>query len=921
MKYRSIIWTYILFSMLHLTGEESKTATGTEIFSEQELQQLAIDSVYNALSMSERLNLLSIHPCTSKNTSILSNDSIQINGLLYNPNDVILKPTSAHHFTEEEFHIATSTFTDSARVKNISIGQTGLPRLAFYGHAIQLQKLKKSGANIVLGQPFQTLISDWNNSMSAFQQSPLISEKYWEQCLMAGEQNGIKLGVSDFFFREKPVDPTKLSDFIAVGMSGNRYYARKGHGIIQLSDDIDVFQKRFSRFKSASQQSFLRTEMSFEGIIISQDFSELEKDEQITRSAKSLINGSDIVCVSFEFKNDLNSFLQEHFQKDSLDLKNRCIKILRLKHELHAIKENKTNFSQYDKPFEYQVKQASLTCIKTEGNILPIRNLSDTVTLFAQENNYELLQKEIAHYAPVKKYALEKGNLPRICVLDGFGENIDDAMRIATNYKGNTKFILLTDSRSFYRKRIANFNAFQGILLSSDTSALDISLCLQAAFGAHASGGHLPYYHTPRYPQGFGVGLRSLNRLSYIPAEYLGVNPEKINQIDNIAKEAIRARALPGCQIMVGYEGTVIYEKNFGHHDYSKSQPVENNTIYDIASISKIAASTVSLMSLQGENKFSLNDSLTNIIPEVVGNNPMKNIWLKDMMAHQAGLPAWIPFYLKTLSNKQPSPELYSHVKKDNFTVPVADNLWIRDDYPDTMYSRILSCNLKGRSYKYSDLGYYFVKKIIEKRGEKPMEQYVDEKVYQPLGLQTMTYNPYLKFPLNRIAPTENDKIFRKQTIHGYVHDPGSAMMGGVCGHAGVFSTANDLTILMQMLLNNGSYGGVQVLKEEIIGEYTSVQFPGRNRRGAGFDKPKLNGAAATACADASPSSFGHSGFTGTLTWADPKYNINYVFLSNRVNPSAENWKIVRMNIRTRIQTRIYQSIRGAKNYNFLASI
>lgn len=910
-----------MFSVLHLSGESSLTKKSPEILSEQELAHQIVDSVYNAMNMSDRINLLNITIADTKDPALSNSDTLKQNGLLFNPLKDVINSSHVAHFEHQILRIAKPVEIDSEAVDRLSIGQTGIERLAFFAQAMEMEAYKKAGANIVLGNYFQSFVSQWDNGNYAFQESPLNSEKYWLQVLMAAEENGMKVGLNDFFFKDKEVDARSISDYAAIRIAGNRYYARKGQGIIQLNDDLPEFNERFSRFNSVSRQAFLRKEMDYKGIILSEDFSKLSADEELSKAFKSIIEGSDMACISVQNKNKFSSLLSVHFSEQPKQLKEKCIKVLRLKYDLHRGQDKNTSFSQYKKPFEYQVKQAALVGIKSEGLLLPINKLSDSISFYTSDENIDFFEKEIGHYTPFRFYDVKDSKYSRICILDGFGTSLDEALRIATNFKGQSKFILLTDAKSFYRRRTANYSGIEGLILSADTSFLDRSLAIQSVFGAFSCGGELPYYHTPRYPQGYGLGLISLNRLKYVAPEYLGINTKYLDNIGEIAENGIDSRAYPGCQIIVGFDGQVICEKNFGHLDYSKERDVRSNTIYDIASITKIAASTVSLMALQADGKFSLSDSLSSLIPEVVGNYAMKDIWLKNMMAHQAGLPAWIPFYLKTLDHNQPSSTYYSNVKRDSFTLPVAKDLWIRDDYTDTIYSRILSCDLGGNSYKYSDLGYYFVKKIIEKKSGLSLDKYVDQTIYQPLGLQTMMYNPYLKFPLSRIAPTENDKIFRKQTVHGYVHDPGSAMMGGVGGHAGIFCTANDLAILMQMLLNNGSYGGQQILKPEIIQEYTGVQFPSRNRRGAGFDKPNLNGSEATACADASPSSYGHSGFTGTVTWADPTDKINYVFLSNRVNTNAENWKIVKMDIRTRIQTKIYQSVRSARNYNFLASI
>jgi CubicO group peptidase (beta-lactamase class C family) len=278
-------------------------------------------------------------------------------------------------------------------------------------------------------------------------------------------------------------------------------------------------------------------------------------------------------------------------------------------------------------------------------------------------------------------------------------------------------------------------------------------------------------------------------------------------------------------------------------------------------------------------------------------------------MTHQAGLQAWIPFYLKTLHKGQPDPAIYQHHPSERYPLRVAEELYIRKDYPDLVYRAIMDAPLQPtRDYKYSDMGFYLLRRIIEKETGEPMEETVSVSFYKPLGLSTTGFLPRKRFPASRIMPTEYDTIFRKQLIRGDVHDPGAAMLGGVSGHAGLFSDAVDLAVLLQLFLNNGEYGGKQYFLPSTIKEFTRVQFPANgNRRALGFDKPTLNSMSdGPSCKSASPKSFGHSGFTGTYIWADPENRLSYIFLSNRVYPDASNEKIVEMNIRTRIHQAMY---------------
>lgn len=396
--------------------------------------------------------------------------------------------------------------------------------------------------------------------------------------------------------------------------------------------------------------------------------------------------------------------------------------------------------------------------------------------------------------------------------------------------------------------------------------------------------------------------------LSEAKAEDLGINSKILSQIDNIAKFGIDQNAYPGCQILVAVEGKIIYRKCFGNTLYDGGEPVRDDHIYDLASITKIASSTLALMRLQTLNQFSLDKKLKDYLPELE-NEEFGNVLLRDMMAHRAGFIPFIDFYKKTLTKGKLNPNYYRTKQEEGFDIQVANDVWIRKDYIDTIYKRILSSGINpGHKYVYSDLGYYFIKKIIEKQTGKRNDQFIKDEIYDVLGLKNIGYTPLIFAPLGRIVPTENDMFFRRQLLHGFVHDPGASMLGGTGGHAGLFSNATDLAAIMQLLLNKGKVGDKQLISEDVIKEFTRVQFPG-NRRGAGFDKPNLSRTNGPCCDEASAESFGHSGFTGTFAWADPKYKINYVFLSNRVYPSAEFNKLSKLGIRSDIQKVIYKAV------------
>ena len=452
------------------------------------------------------------------------------------------------------------------------------------------------------------------------------------------------------------------------------------------------------------------------------------------------------------------------------------------------------------------------------------------------------------------------------------------------------------------------FEKADAVILAFQDSEIGQNRAAQLLFGGFQGKSVLPMTLNADYQEGFGIITPKASRLKFTVPMELGVSDTVFNRIDSIAMDGIRQGAYPSCQIVVAKDGKVVYRKAFGYFTYYEREPVNNRTLYDIASITKIAASTYGLMYLEDRHQFSLDSTLGYYLGDLTKGTPYHDLNMRDILTHQARLIPWVPFYTKTLVNGFPDTTIYSTLPTGNRTAMVASHLYIDKDYEDTIFKIIVGKPLRKQSgYKYSDLAFYFAKRIIEKVSGEQLEDLVMNNLYAPSGLTTMGYNPWKRFDLSRIAPTEIDDYFRHRLIQGHVHDMGAAMMGGVGGHAGVFSDATDLAGYMQMLLNGGTYGGKRYLSREVINEYTACQFCPQNRRGDGFDKPVIEGGGGPASSLVSKSSFGHTGFTGTIAWADPENQTNYVFLSNRVYPSGENWKIVKMDIRTKIQTVIYE--------------
>ncbi len=393
----------------------------------------------------------------------------------------------------------------------------------------------------------------------------------------------------------------------------------------------------------------------------------------------------------------------------------------------------------------------------------------------------------------------------------------------------------------------------------------------------------------------------------------MGLDPVRLNSIDSIVYDGIAKGAMPGCVVLVIKDGKVAYHKGFGQTSYNAGAIVTPNTVYDMASVTKICATTIAIMKLTEEGKIKLTDTLGTFLPWTQNSNK-GNLIIKEILLHQAGLVAFIPFYKEMIDAfGAPLPYIFDNKATDSSSVVVAENLFLKDRYVDTIYQRILQSPVaKNKNYVYSDNDFIFLGKVVEALSGLCLDEYVNEIFYRPMGLNNCDFLPKEKIKSATIAPTEQEPNFRRQLLQGFVHDPGAALFGGVAGHAGLFSDALSIGAIMQMLVDGGKYNHQQYLQQSTIDLFTSY---GSNisRRGLGFDKPEKNNASIK---DPYParrvplSAFGHTGFTGTCTWADPLNKIVYVFLSNRVHPQGgDNRKLLNLNIRGKIHDVIYDAI------------
>ncbi len=460
--------------------------------------------------------------------------------------------------------------------------------------------------------------------------------------------------------------------------------------------------------------------------------------------------------------------------------------------------------------------------------------------------------------------------------------------------------------------QIKNFKHIEGILVSYQNSKLAQELSAQLIFGAFPAKGKLPVSIKSEFREGHGFMTSSLSRFEYTIPEAANMSSLKLKKIDSVAEIILSKKMAPGFQVFAARRGKVVLNKSYGYHTEKKLLKGKNSDVYDLASLTKILASLPLIMKAEEEQKINLNEKLQDLLPSFKGSNKA-TVSVKETLSHFGKLKAWIPFYVKTQDTvtHENLPIFYRKKKLKNYSVKVAQNLYLHNAYKDSIHKHIIDAEQREEAgYKYSDLGYYIFKEALEREYNKPLNSLVDKNIYQPLGANRTGYLPLKKFPKDEIVPTENDDYYRNQLLHGDVHDMGAAMLGGVGGHAGLFSNANDVAKIMQMYLQKGYYGGKRYLKTGTLDKFNYRYFSDKKvRRGLGFDKPQLNPDVKATCGCVSDESFGHSGFTGTYTWADPKSELVYVFLSNRVYPTMKNTSLLTNNIRTEIQQIIQNAI------------
>jgi beta-N-acetylhexosaminidase len=578
-----------------------------------------------------------------------------------------------------------------------------------------------------------------------------------------------------------------------------------------------------------------------------------------------------------------------------------------------------------DNLFKNQLAEHVVTVVKNQDAAIPVQSLENKI--FASVTIGTETQTEFDHY--LSKYiGIQKFSVRSLSDTTGLARTFAMADVILVSvFPSSSSYIaqVAPQIRKFAGKKLiilchfANplalnyFANIPSVLVAYDDDPLLQQKAAQIIFGGLGSNGVLPIRVSSAMPRGQGVTTPSFDRLSYSIPEAAGMDSKTLEQIKNIAQEAIDLKATPGCQVLVAKDGKVVYEQSFGSFTYENKTPVTDETLYDLASVTKVSATLQTVMFMQEKGLIDVNKKISVYLPELKTSNK-KDFTIKDVLTHQAGLWPFLPFWAQTVKDSVQLPEYYSRTVSPDFPFPVAENLFASKSMKDSLWQWIIKAKIRDKDshhpydYRYSDMGFYIFQHLAEKILNQPMDDFLEQNIYEILGAYTTGYLPLRKFPASRIAPTEDDKLFRRSLLTGYVHDQGAAMHGGIAGHAGLFSTANDLAKLGQMWLQKGTYGGHRYFKPETIEFFTQKQYE-NSRRGLGWDKPVQSDPNGPTSVFASPATFGHTGFTGISIWIDPVFNLVFIFFSNRVYPEMTNNKILNANIRPRIQDVVYKSI------------
>ncbi|MDA0195929.1 MAG: serine hydrolase [Bacteroidetes bacterium] len=836
-----------------------------------------VDSVYSTLSENQKIKLLHFQEIDGSDSQVFDGigGTIEINGPYENINTGVFPLIRGLGFKEEIFELL------------------GLPGnlIACINDQNTLLQTGKTTGLLLKNRGYQFMLTNPSATKMSVQH---------HVALMTGIN---ELGVSVWECKEckkvnNPFDGLSIESFIQ----------KKGF----VPDEL-----------SKSDIRKLRKELQYEKRLIYF----LKDDEDQNQTLTQL---ADITILRKDFELQVEKF-HELLRTKKIkkgDFEYRVKKILTLKHKILKGEVNKPG-QKADRILIRKLWESGIVLAKDDQQLIPIKRLDDrsfaSLSLGPFEN--EPFQQSLDHYTFFSHYGEadfidNRDRLKTVLsyynyVVVGFSfpnsadpNNADIFNRLEfikeLSLQTNVVVVIFADD-----KWLDSFDFSSTVLLTHCNYPDPLNVAPQIIFGALSAQGMIVSKDGSSIK---GVETEAIDRLKYSFPENEGFDSELIQKIDLLIKGAIENQATPGCQVLVARNGDVVLEHAYGYFTYDSIQPVSTETIYDLASITKVIGTLQSTMFLQGMGALNVDHKISNYLQELIGTNK-EDLIIRKILTHQAGLLPYFPFYKKTLTGDRLNPDYYKYHEEQEFNQAVAPGIYGHQALEDSIWRWTMESSLlklekdqDDYGYNYSDLGFLMMKKLNERLLNQPMEEFLDQNIYSPLGMSSTCYQPLCKFSLHEIAPTEVDYDFRNSLVWGLVHDENAALTGGVGGHAGLFSNANDLAILLQMNMQHGSYGGTRFFPEGTVSQFAEKQFP-ENRRGLGWDKPEYLDGSGNASKYSSRNTYGHLGFTGTAVWVDPDYNLIYIFLSNRVHPDRENNKLMMDNIRSRIQDIIYESM------------
>ena len=753
--------------------------------------------------------------------------------------------------------------------------------------------------------------------------------------------------------RLEQVELSPFRSYIHAGLSG----IMTGHLQVPALD---------SASRSATSLSYpvvtelLKEQMGFQGICFTDALVMKGASQSSDVCVEALRAGNDILLSPEnpikEF-NAIKSAVRSGYISIS-DIEEKCLKILRLKYALglHNYRpvELKGLTKRLNTPYaEFlarKLNELSITLIKNDNDQLPLKKLDklSTAALSLGDASPSDFQRSMQRYLDMPAFTLPPGanatQTAAVCqALKRFDRVIIGIHSIRSRIPEEldkllkTKLVTLVYFISPYST--GRFQTLEesalSVVMAYENTPFAQDYAGQLVFGGIAAEGRLPV-DMKGYRPGAGEQTRQ-TRLKYQLPEDTGIMSRRLDEIDAIALEGIAEKAYPGCQVLVAYKGVVVYQKAFGSFEYNGIRPVTLTDLYDIASLTKITATVPALMMLYDRKQFKLNDPVGGSLP-LFSKTEIGAVSFRNLLFHESGLPAFIPFYQMAIDtgsyegrlfSNTPNnvhcvqleknyygrtdykffPQLCSTDKSKNYPLQICNGLYIAPAFHDSVFNRIATTPLKAKRYLYSDLNFILLGEAASHMAKTPLNKLLDSALYLPLGASRLLYLPLTRFKADSIVPTEQDDFLRKQLLVGYVNDEAAAFLGGVAGNAGLFANANDLAKLGQMFLNGGNYGGEKFVSKETCRLFTHTKSPS-SRRGLGFDKPDTSNPQKSPVPARLPGSvFGHTGFTGACLWVDPEHDLIYIFLSNRVYPKRTNTKLTQLDIRGRIHQAVYNAL------------